>query len=767
MLIGQSETGKTSLKKSLKGEDFDEGLGSTVGIEVDPSYFKVSTDIWKTSGKNRGTDSESEPSFECRAAAQLIFKSLKEEENSKGVSEPLVTQNGDVCGTHSEEPGWSTPKSSVTTNKRTFQIPEEPNTNNSEPSFSDHRLSASKLLEETTQDTEHQTTKDEEVDIPVEPKEEPNSHLTVHEVPQDVALLVERLLEENESEEDGQLYSVLWDFAGQSVYYSTHPIFLSTKAIYILVYDLSRKPNDIPPSPVRKGMFKDIKDSSCITTNRDYLDFWMSSVYALSSSEEVCERGSTSDSLPRRLPPVFFVCTHADKPYDSRTNSRDLALEIYGFLGNKIYREHLYKDVFVVDNTKSGSKLECPEVIRLRDEVRAVGKELLQMTEEIPLKWLNYENALKLLSKTHRKWITLEEAKEIASKNCKIDDEFEFQTLLNFLHDQRILIHFDDTPELKKMVILDTQWLIEVFKKVITVKRYEATDGEVKHLWQKLQDTGILDEHLLKHVWSSLTDERGTCESLIAIMEKFNLICSWQANSESTNNEYLVPSMLLSPPTDAVLDLLADVKTPSLYVRFTTGQVPLGLFPRLILQFFEWYNAEWKSKKRPQLFQNFAMFYLRPDGGTSVIFRCHSSFIEVIFRIGNNNPGVAAECPSSSMDVTTSRSIYCKLKLMMEYMRKEFAWLKNMTYEMCFCCPVCSRSGAVKNCRTHRVPSCSQGECLHFVSESELYSCQPDFNCDRDGLHQDCRIQVKQFSHWLAISDERETEGSPPVSTKL
>ena len=50
MLIGQERTGKTSLKKSLKGENFNEKEESTVGIETDPSYFKVSTEIWK-SGK--------------------------------------------------------------------------------------------------------------------------------------------------------------------------------------------------------------------------------------------------------------------------------------------------------------------------------------------------------------------------------------------------------------------------------------------------------------------------------------------------------------------------------------------------------------------------------------------------------------------------------------------------------------------------------------------------------------------------------------------
>ena len=51
MLAGQERTGKTSLKKSLKGETFDKREESTDGTEADPSYFKVSTEIRKTGEK--------------------------------------------------------------------------------------------------------------------------------------------------------------------------------------------------------------------------------------------------------------------------------------------------------------------------------------------------------------------------------------------------------------------------------------------------------------------------------------------------------------------------------------------------------------------------------------------------------------------------------------------------------------------------------------------------------------------------------------------
>ena len=54
MLIGQERSGKTSLKKSLQGQQFNEKEESTDVIEIDPSYFSVSTEIWSTGEANQG-----------------------------------------------------------------------------------------------------------------------------------------------------------------------------------------------------------------------------------------------------------------------------------------------------------------------------------------------------------------------------------------------------------------------------------------------------------------------------------------------------------------------------------------------------------------------------------------------------------------------------------------------------------------------------------------------------------------------------------------
>ena len=67
MLIGQHRAGKTSLMKSLKGICYNPQEDSTVGIEVDPSYFKVTTETWVT-----GKSSEDQTS-DTKANISLII----------------------------------------------------------------------------------------------------------------------------------------------------------------------------------------------------------------------------------------------------------------------------------------------------------------------------------------------------------------------------------------------------------------------------------------------------------------------------------------------------------------------------------------------------------------------------------------------------------------------------------------------------------------------------------------------------------------------
>ena len=86
MLIGQARSGKTSLKKSLKGIPFNPHEDSTVGIDVDPSYFKVTTETWKIGEEDQATNKETKSYFEYNLGRQIL-KILKHDTEAQNVSE--------------------------------------------------------------------------------------------------------------------------------------------------------------------------------------------------------------------------------------------------------------------------------------------------------------------------------------------------------------------------------------------------------------------------------------------------------------------------------------------------------------------------------------------------------------------------------------------------------------------------------------------------------------------------------------------------------
>ena len=632
MIVGQGGSGKTSLKKSLKGEPFDPEESSTVMMEVDPSYCKVTTEVWKIVRQKQAAD----------------------------------------LG---------------------------------------------------------------------------NSSLTVQDV-SDIAQLIELLRQELGKDDDNQeTCATLWDFGGQSVYYATNSLFLTRNAIYFLVYNLSRNPDDKAIPSERQGLFKVVQDTFSNRTNMHYLDFWMSSISCFASQDDDPQMSAASQKLPQKLPPVFFVCTHADKPY-KRGNPKDLAREIYGSLREKRSGLHLFADFFVVDNTKAGTADECQEDINhLKTEVLAVVKELPRVNQSLPKKWFRFEEALEVMRERAWKWIPIGEARQVALDVCNIVNDEVFDTLMALLHDQRIIIHFTDTPELKEMVILNLQWLIDVFKKVITIVPCESREVKFERQWLKLETTGVLERDLLNHMWNDA--ERKVSESLLALMERFSLLCPWLSSDAGRSSEYFVPSMLMSPPPDDVMRLIASVKFPSLFIKFESGQVPPSLFPRLVVKFFQWFRENWPGQKQPELFLNFAKFYTHPADECSVILLCRTSSIEVAVHRAQ----LSSDSHNEGFKVKITRKVCNHLRLMLQALSQELIWMKNMQFEMCVLCPVCcSTAGTTETCKSHQMKGCRQGKCLHFLSESELHSptpiiCTPAFGPAT-------RIQVSLFDHWFEFLDE-------------
>ena len=167
----------------------------------------------------------------------------------------------------------------------------------------------------------------------------------------------------------------LWDFAGQQLYYASYPVFLSPRAVYMLVYDLSKGLNDPAQPCFKQGDWKTPLGNPNKETNMENLLSWLVSVSSICSSES---EKAVKDQ-PHCRPPVFIVGTHADKQHQEDIDKIESQIK-RELLENS---ENVIRSIFSVDNTQGSSDRG---VSALQKRMIEVLKQEPYMGEEIPIR---------------------------------------------------------------------------------------------------------------------------------------------------------------------------------------------------------------------------------------------------------------------------------------------------------------------------------------------------------------------------------------------
>ena len=82
-------------------------------------------------------------------------------------------------------------------------------------------------------------------------------------------------------------------------------------------------------------------------------------------------------------------------------------------------------------------------------------------------RWFNFEKVVQELVAADVCFLKLDQLKEVIRKVCYIETEDEAATMLNFYHDLGKIVKHHNT------VILQAKWLIDVFKKLVTICPYD------------------------------------------------------------------------------------------------------------------------------------------------------------------------------------------------------------------------------------------------------------------------------------------------------
>ena len=200
-------------------------------------------------------------------------------------------------------------------------------------------------------------------------------------------LLVQRLEglnpESDTSAVEHHMILDLWDFAGQHLYYTCYPVFLSSRAVYLLVYNLNKGLNEKALPCFRRGLFDIHLNNASDETNLENLLSWLVTVSSICSSQsETAEREKKEADLPYSRPPVFIVGTHADKKQHKEI--MEMESQIMKEISSKDYESHVVS-YFSVDNTQGSSD---EGVAALQKEIIELLKKEPYMGEEIPIRFV-------------------------------------------------------------------------------------------------------------------------------------------------------------------------------------------------------------------------------------------------------------------------------------------------------------------------------------------------------------------------------------------
>ena len=171
----------------------------------------------------------------------------------------------------------------------------------------------------------------------------------------------------------------LWDFAGQHLYYATHPVFLSGRAVYILVYNLNKDLQATAEPCVRQGVDNIRLDNPNNETNLDNLLSWLVSVHNIRSAakENVAHQGK---KLSYVQPPVIIVGTNLDQPFEGVNTMEQ---RIKKSFAKKEYERHVTVPFFAVSNKTENDQ----GVQKLRQRIIEILKEEPYMGREVPLRY--------------------------------------------------------------------------------------------------------------------------------------------------------------------------------------------------------------------------------------------------------------------------------------------------------------------------------------------------------------------------------------------
>ena len=302
-----------------------------------------------------------------------------------------------------------------------------------------------------------------------------------HEVEELFKVILERALQITSPKLDPEVWLHVWDSGGQPVFLDVLPAFLTSRTMFLLLFNASKDLNH------KWDVLETIKGSQRKTdysemSTLDLLHQWMTAIFGHLA------RHNRSGQLVE-CPRIMLVGTHGDQ-----ADKAAVEQEIEPHFTEKLYSNILYLPPLVVDNTTAGrGEGEDPGFNIIRGKIHEMTSGKLSV--KTPVKWVLFRKVLKKLG---RKVMQLSEVGTVAAA-CDIGRN-AVPAVLMFYHEVGALLFYPHIKSLQDVVITDPKWLVDQLGKLLTLEGKVGFDT-TRTLWPVFFGKGIVLESLYKAVW--------------------------------------------------------------------------------------------------------------------------------------------------------------------------------------------------------------------------------------------------------------------------
>ncbi|CAC5363352.1 unnamed protein product [Mytilus coruscus] len=404
---------------------------------------------------------------------------------------------------------------------------------------------------------------------------------------------------------------LLWDFAGDEEFYHTHQTFLSQDAIYIVVTKLNEADD---------------------TNAQEMFQLWMNSIHCYCRLDDQqhkpesvtpkMDESTEKEETNMCDPPVILVGSHKDKVRNSKGEQIGIECkkQIKSFVKDVSDDAcgHIRSEYFI-SNTKDDDSV----FQKIKQDILTLARGMKSWNKDYPLKFTQLEKCLQEKKiELQIPIITFQELMKISHETPMPMNNEELMLFLKFHHELRAIVYFGDLPD---FIILDTQWLSDAFKCIVTAEKFQfhVRRHKMKEKLEDLNVRGILHTEVLDDIFkdkrSVLYKHEQHKDDILNIMEKFDIIIPATRSSPDEKPCYYVPCMVKSKPKYDIYEMFKvtkDTCKKSTWLCFKFRFLPPHLINHLIASLSRKYkiavvDTTGQEKSQIALFRGIAVFELQ------------------------------------------------------------------------------------------------------------------------------------------------------------